>query len=107
MSQLKEDLLAVAALLEGPGAWCQGELARDRAGVEVYPHDPRAWSWCLEGGILVVLPPQTMRNRGRYWAVIEAVDAALPGTPIDWNDAPERTQGEVVGLLRAVAEGVE
>lgn len=93
-----EILNAAADLLEKPGAWTQGALYRDAAG-EPIPNfgDREAVCYCAEGAIAAVV--------GRY-SLSHPAYAPLGGTGelSSWNDAPGRTQKEVVAALRQAAE---
>ena len=78
--------------------WCQGADARDKAGGAVDTIDIRAACWCPSGAI-------NAAYHAKYETVSRLEDAlaAKVGEQwVAWNDAPERTQGEVVALLQAV-----
>lgn len=96
---VREALLAAAELLEKPGAWTQGENARDEFAVAVDPLAREATCWCIEGAMLRVMGSK--RPTGASWS---AVIMALKEVPCDWNDTPGRTQAEVVAKLREAAE---
>ena len=91
------DVLEQAAqLLSQPGAWTQGAFQRGEK------------CFCLLGAIAFV----TGDNPHCAWGNTLASDAREPladaiGIPtfavVDWNDAPERTQDEVVAKLREAA----
>ena len=105
---VSEVLSRAADLLEKPGAWTQWAYGRDIFGdVEEdgseMPTDPVCF--CVQGAI-----GQVMGERP-YGAPIYPVIGALAdhlGVPaVDvpvWNDAPGRTQAEVVSALRAASE---
>lgn len=93
------DVLEKAAdLIEPEGAWTQGTDARDAAGHQVEPNDEAAVCWCIDGAYL--------RCGGKWhdagWKVLMGLVPEGLG-PISWNDAPERTQAEVVAALREAA----
>lgn len=111
---VKEILNAAADLLERPGAWTQGDYARDDVGlgigefseIEIEKGGFEPACFCMIGAV----------NRARG----SDLDASLWGAlrrPIwdvlgeqniaDWNDAPGRTQAEVVAALRAAAKSGE
>jgi hypothetical protein len=84
-------------LLENPKSWVQKTYARISpewlTGVE--PTSPQATCWCIVGAIHRCYPEnEVAKNR---MAVCEAIGWQ---SPIDWNDAPERTHAEVVALLK-------
>lgn len=102
-------LNAAADLIEPEGRWTQGTLARDEAGLEVHnPDDAEAYCWCVAGAI--------QRVTGGGWsdadfaiyhasrrAVLGAVGLGEDDSIAPWNDAPERTQAEVITALRQAA----
>jgi hypothetical protein len=102
MSQLQDDLNAVAALLEPEGAWCQNEYeGEDDAGCLI-----NAIHQVTEGTPAREPLPRTGRFRACCDALIAVVHATWTHDPLqlaDWNDQPERTQAEVVSLVRAAA----
>lgn len=97
-----EVLNKAADLLEKPGAWTQGALGRLEDGTPVYSADApslsRASCYCMAGALWVA-------NGYQY---PEAAFDALPAGPREgtgqWNDAPGRTQAEVVAALRQAAK---
>lgn len=101
---VSEILFAAADLIEPEGAWTQRAIARDRKGL-IAIGEGTAVCWCAIGAIIKV---------GGAWEAIERTekllalpDAARVGDlrPLAaFNDAPERTQEEVVAKLREAAE---
>jgi hypothetical protein len=87
-------------LLSGPEKWTKGRLAADRDGDSCGPLSDRATCWCISGALI--------RCYGKQCSAVMSVNAALRNRRMmkdtdvvpDWNDAPERTYEEVVGLLR-------
>jgi hypothetical protein len=96
------DILTKAAdLLEQPNAWCQGDIAKDAEGNRVpFATDPKACQWCLIGAICHVAKHAPDDEIAKVGAAISD-DEYL--TIAGWNDAPERTQTEVVAVLRKAA----
>lgn len=101
------DVLERAAdLIEPEGAWTQGWFARDKEGEEVNITSPRAVCFCALGAI-----GRIAGDFGSFtWRVREFAEAAagLAATAtqvglVAFNDAPTRTQGEVVSALREAA----
>jgi len=80
-------------LLEKPGAWTQGADARNSLGLRVSKDSPDAVCWSLPAAIDLCSAPRIK--------VLEAIakEGKCIGTTM-WNDAPERTQAEVVALLK-------
>lgn len=104
------DILDRAAdLIEPEGAWTQGALARDEAGLEALdPEDPDACCWCVAGAIQHVAGggwPDSVFDL--YHAARRSVLVAVGMDENDriaiWNDARHRTQAEVVAALRQAA----
>lgn len=102
----REVLVEARRILTPDGAWTQRKLARDRQGRGAVYHGRAAVCWCLEGA----LARAAFTDCGdRDWsAALDACDSALPGSGrgrlIVWNDAPGRTQAEVLGLLDRAIE---
>jgi len=86
-------------LLAQDGAWTQYSTAYDTRGIPVEAHSEKAVCWCLEGAII--------RCYDNFHIPIQPVLAALEakgwyGQACHWNDRPERTQAEVVALLKGL-----
>lgn len=100
MSKIADILDRAADRLSKPGAWTQGANARDADGRGVSPNNPAAVCWCLSGVLYSVEP--------RYSVAREANDFmnryVLVSYAHHWNDAPERTQSEVIQTLRQAAD---
>ena len=94
-------------LLAKPNGWTQGVARRNALGGEVHSYDDTACQFCLVGALDKVY--------GNYGWTVDGprVDAAnkvskalskLTGlkipSPASWNDAPGRTQDEVVSFLK-------
>jgi hypothetical protein len=89
--------------------WCQGEDARDAAGVavEFWSEDARAWS--LLGALVTPSHPSPLANVEVSLSELAAavvVVAEVLHTPSlkDWNDTPGRTQQQVVSALDTALE---
>lgn len=93
--------------------WCQHSPACDNVGFAVVPHDVKAVSWCVTGAVERAIfdvhgearPPEggwgVGGHRYRIARKIKPVIAALMQTDDEpgWNNAPGRTQAEVVALF--------
>jgi hypothetical protein len=92
------DVLDRAAdLIEPEGAWTQGVLARDAQGKGVCgPPFSGACSYCASGAIIAAAGEFEMAY---YDLVAHLIGDVVPV----WNDAPGRTQSEVVSTLRLAA----
>jgi hypothetical protein len=100
--EVHEVLNAAADLLERPGAWTQGSLARQENGRAIGPLEKSAKCWCVSGAILRA---EVGRRCGDAWDRFD--DYTLRRGYLhmaDFNDAPGRTQAEVVAALREAAE---
>lgn len=110
MSNYDIAIRAAALLQQG---WCQGAMARNAQHLNTRYSSPHATSWCLNGAI--------MRAEYELGSSTEDIPAILrsklPPAPytfmfaIKWpipyyNDAPERTQAEVVQMMLDVAEAL-
>ena len=93
-----ERLRAARALLTPPGAWTRGALARDREGNRVECDSVRAVCWCAGGAISRATD---RRDNETEWRLLTKV----VGFPVSfWNDAPGRTQADVLAALDAAIE---
>lgn len=102
--------LTVVEVLEGAAdliasGWTKEALARNAEGKTVEPEDDDATCWCLMGAT-----DRAAADGGSPWQVAyqardifrQSMGGELFCIP-DWNDAPERTQDEVVAKLREAA----
>lgn len=84
----RQVLLEAADLIEEKG-WCQGM------------YNNRSGAMCMMGAIINAGRRHEHRYTSRaHLRLIEAVGGVAP---VLWNDAPERTQEEVVSALRKAA----
>lgn len=92
--------------------WCQGSMARDGSGTVVASHDKQACSWCASGALRTAASAATAI--GDRFERTDALDKARwllrreTGAVYisEWNDAPGRTQAEVLAAVdRAAALG--
>lgn len=94
---------AAADLIEPEGAWTQGAYGRDGYGVGLDERElSEAKCFCVSGAIIRV------GDGNELWrACLRNFEAAVGDgfrSFIQWNDAPERTQAEVVSALRKAAD---
>lgn len=97
-------LLRAAEILEPEGAWCQQYYAKDAHGNDCMGWDHQAVCWCGVGAIEKA--HDELRGQADVMeAAILAVGrvVGLSSWASDWNDAPERTQAEVVQALKQAA----
>jgi hypothetical protein len=93
-----EVLNKAADLIEPEGKWTQGEMAKGKTGSKVLPNSPLAVCFCAVGAI---------RRVARLPIYYDALNVLAKKTgPFigRWNDAPKRTQAEVVATLREAAK---
>lgn len=89
MSAVKDDLLKAADYIDEHG-WCQGDSGDASGRV------------CLVGAL-----EMTINDRRRLKSAADALRHSIGCSRLSrWNDAPERTQAEVVAALRAAAAEV-
>lgn len=100
MTTPTEVLEAAADLLEKPGAWTTGVFARDAAGHQVGLRDDRATCFCLAGAIEKAAQNGTFAFREAFDIMDAMARRAGFRHVAAWNDAPGRTQAEVVATLR-------
>lgn len=92
-----EVLAKAADLIEPKGAWlqrqCVGAKRKRPCGYD------DASCFCLFGSVVTVCH----RANILYAPAWRMVEIAVGPSPIVWNDAPERTQAEVVAALRGAS----
>lgn len=103
----REVLLKAAVLVER--GWCRGEMARDARGNKVSPISDAAVCWCALGAAKSAadgrIHPYTHARDALHAHLFSQPDSGDGPDPVTvWNDAPDRTQAEVVAALRAAAE---
>lgn len=104
------DILDKAAdLIAAPGKWTQHEFARDKLGGAYsdgdlgYREFP-ATCFCLFGAVAAVAEvsdPELYRDADRY--LLTALGMVHISSVARWNDAPDRTQEQVVAKLHEAA----
>lgn len=95
MSDTIADILERAAARVERG-WTQDAFARDTNGLECSVFSEHAIAWCLAGAV-------DAETSMRAAVFLEAIGAAIGMDAVTWNDAPGRTQAEVVTALREAA----
>lgn len=100
---VSEVLFAAADLIEPEGAWTQGCSARDAQGNQTSATRKQAVCWCAAGAIWHEVGDHSSFTAD---AATDELEQTLGGMiPVGtWNDAPDRTQAEVVAKLREAAE---
>jgi hypothetical protein len=95
------DILSTARKLIEAG-WIQDTFAEDMFGNPVYSTDAAACRWCLSGALNKA---DDVYDRPGPLAVyaFEAIKDEIGEHDIEaWNDAPDRTQDEVLALIDRV-----
>lgn len=98
-----EVLAKAADLIEPEGAWTQRDAVLNATGSPCSYED--AECFCLFGAVRVAAGLGEFSDPtfdGAWWFLERSV--AHGRGPIDWNDAPDRTQAEVVAALRKASE---
>lgn len=96
---VSEVLSKAADLLEPEGAFTKGAYARDIFNADVDEDAPDAVCWCAIGALWLTSPTgKTTQEARRY--LLEVTGQGITA----WNDAPERTQAEVVAALREASK---
>jgi hypothetical protein len=97
---LPSEILSKAAdLIEPEGAWTQGAYSKDRRG-NPCPLSLRSVCWCAEGAIAAISRADHEVTHNALTFLRKQIGTRAS---IAWNDAPERTQAEVVSALRKSA----
>jgi len=98
----REILVEARRILTPDGACTQGAYARDEDGAALGPDAIGAVCWCLDTALGLAAPvgDGCVGAYGDAWAVL----AERVVDPVVWNDAPGRTQAEVLGLLDRAIE---
>jgi len=114
VSAVADKLREARALIER--GWTQGADARDLYGDECSPNEEEAECYCANGAICRAFYAASFTDRREQIHIAEGLlNTAIgqePGGPlhwpyIDWNDAPERTQAEVLAAFDRAIEIAE
>ena len=108
----REVLTEARRILTPDGAWTQDAVARDADGDPVSEGNERAVCWCVDGAVALAATGPSGWDSGAWTDAMTLLsEAVMPGRGeldpgvIAWQDAPGRTQAEVLGLLdRAIEE---
>jgi len=79
--------------------WCQGTLSRTEDGTPTYLSNDAPAKWCLMGAIQQAYDRDVVHNPV-YEKLVSLLSEGVP----NWNDAPGRTQQEVIDLLESIGE---
>jgi hypothetical protein len=93
-----DKLREARALIER--GWTQGHDAIDRAGEDIDPRMDEAACWCINGALYRAGDRDDGAERLLEQAIGHSGEEDFELSPvIDWNDAPERTQAEVLAAF--------
>lgn len=100
---VKEGLIKARAKVEE--GWCQGAAARDKGGLAVAATSSDATRFCILGAINAARLDNGVSVIGELYCALkcEAGESSLAG----FNDAPGRTQEEVLALFDKAIARVE
>jgi hypothetical protein len=84
-------------LISSPFKWTKGCFARDRHGAAISEYSDDATCFCLVGAIHKCYEDDT---DGEYNALMQLEGALNVDSLPRWNDEPERTHEEIVGVLK-------
>lgn len=102
---LKQILLSTRDLIAS--GWTQNVHARNTYGLPVPYFSEEATCFCLNGALLRVVRSEmenSLEKGEKVFFAVEDLLLACQSAYITWNDAPGRTQVEVLSLLdRAIA----
>jgi hypothetical protein len=92
--------------------WCRGADARDHRGMEVDPWHEDAASWSLLGALVAVLEREAveageMPLEELAAALYALADLVETDSLVAWNDAPGRSQAEVLRVFDDAAAGYD
>lgn len=111
MSKTAAEVLRVAReLVARPGGWCQRALARTASGHPAPTHSREAVCFCARGALMRAagMQPELVLFSPRAEAALDAAarEQGFIGF-VGYNDAPGRTQAEVVALYDAAIAKLE
>lgn len=97
------DILKEARALVERG-WTQNAMARDEYGAVVDYQDDAATCFCMNGAMWRAAWPFRARHSAGYIMAEDVLRHVVGGNYAHWNDAPERTQGEIIDAFdKAIA----
>jgi hypothetical protein len=87
--------MKVRELLSDESKWTQGVSSRTGSGTKVAHNSPNAKSWCLYGAAI-----KCYESPLEIGYVLSRIAETIGSWCIaDWNDAPDRTFGDVKNLV--------
>lgn len=82
--------------------WCQGVSALDSNDKKARWESDKAVRFCLVGAVSRAMWPDW--SPSAYSELFSVLHKRIGGNPFGWNDKAERTQEQVVALLKGAAE---
>jgi hypothetical protein len=100
VTAVADKLREARALIER--GWTQGANARDEMGDRLFVDTDEAVCFCMMGAIIAAVPPDQLL------AAEHLLKRAVNDEGVEyWNDAPERTQSEVLAAFDKAIELAE
>ncbi|MGD9890972.1 MAG: hypothetical protein AB7R89_28275 [Dehalococcoidia bacterium] len=88
--------------------WAQGWYARSINGRRARVSSPKATSFCILGAISLASDEVSPAGYDLYIRTVTQVGGFVSDRDVaGWNDAPERTQADVLALLDSLIEDAE
>ena len=108
----KDILVKARSLIGNEECWVKGSLAEDHHGEEMYPTNPYACRWCLEGAIIKAADLDGYEVKDNIPTPLEITVRVLHGTGFigfldDFNDAEDTTHKDVLDLLDKAIEAAD
>jgi hypothetical protein len=103
MTAVSTKLREARALIER--GWTQGSSARTETGDPIGVSSKCAAQWCILGAVCATA--DGMEDEIKALDTLEGVTDARPGYIAEWNDAPERTQADVLAAFDRAIELAE
>jgi hypothetical protein len=104
VSTVAEKLREARALIAK--GWTQGEFARTKTGRKTPPKSPSATCFCASGAVIRATGAAGVAE-GLFSQEFRVLRQAVRGNVVIWNDAPERTQAEVLQAFDRAIELAE
>lgn len=84
--------------------WCQGTMAKEQRGRMRGPKESYSCSWCVLGALAAA---STLEELNPYRTARTLMEAVVAPSLSAWNDAPGRTQAEVLAAFDKAIELAE
>ena len=101
--KISEVLTCAADLLSAPGAWTQGQYAYAENHAQADPLSEEACSWCALGAVRKCGVFDSDFSDPALFLLTDVRNQGFKSVA-QWNDSSERTQDEVVAVLKQAAQ---